>query len=219
VVGVFHGTAKLDIGTVDGLKLKDRFEIYRKIEIKGGGESFEGEELAAMGEVVALNPDSCIVRLPKGDRVARGDRAILVNEKIIQRNMFPRKLEEMAEVAFSVRPVLNLTGSGGAGGLVEGDLSWFGKHTYAAFRVKPLGFGWTSDDPVFNGTFLAEGGYDGRVFAVGLGVGIGVTNGVMDVDTEEQIEAGDENVSPTAPDNKVVLAMSQQLRFGPKDGL
>jgi hypothetical protein len=219
VVGVFHGTAKLDIGTVDGLNLKDRFEIYRKIEIKGGDESFEGEELAAMGEVVALNPDSCVVRLPKGDRVAKGDRAILVNKAIVLRNMIPGKLEKVAEVAFSAHPILNLEGSGGAGGLVEADLSWFGKHMYTAFRVKPMGFGWTSKDPVFNGTFLAEGGYDGRVFAVGLGVGIGVTNGVMDVDMEDQMAAGDENVSPAAPDNKVVFAMSQQLRVGPKDGL
>jgi hypothetical protein len=99
--------------------------------------------------------------------------------------------------------------------LLDGNLSYYGKHSYAAVRVKPMGFGWTSDDSVFNAMFLAEGGYDGRAFAVGVGAGVGITSGRM----QDALNNSDELTNSSSSDKKAAFAMSQHVRIGPKDGL
>lgn len=217
----FPGEVKLNVGTNDGVQLKDRFEIYRDVSVKGGGEVFTGKELVAMVEITAVNETSAIGKLPRGDRAKVGDEAAFVKKRISRRNSFPEKLTHIGNVGFTARPILNLAGNSGGGALVDLDVSYYGKHTFAGFRVKPLAIGGTNEGSIFNSMALVEGGYDGRAFAVGLGVGAGITNGRMNATINDDWwgdSATDDNVNSGAAKH-AAFALSQFIRLGPMDGL
>ncbi len=217
----FPGEVKLNVGTSDGVQLKDRFEIYRNVSVKGGGEVFTGKELVAMVEITAVNETSAIGKLPRGDRAIVGDEAAYVDKRISRRNMFPEKLTNIGNAGFTARPILNLAGNSGGGALVDLDVSYYGKHTFAGFRVKPLAIGGTNEGTIFNSMALVEGGYDGRAFAVGLGVGAGITNGRMNATISDDWwgdSATDDNVNSGAAKH-AAFALSQFIRLGPMDGL
>ncbi|MBN2525698.1 MAG: hypothetical protein JXR76_04830 [Deltaproteobacteria bacterium] len=219
VTDTFPGEVKLNVGTNDGVQLKDRFEIYRDVTVQGGGETFTGKELVAMVEITAVNKTSCIGKLPRGDRAKAGDEAAYVKKGIAKRNTFPQKLSRIGNVGFTVRPILNLAGNSGGGALFDLDLSWLGKHTFMAFRVKPMAIGGTKESSIFNSMVLAEGGYDGRAFAVGLGVGAGLTNGRMNATIGDNwMDDATDNAKKKDP-HRAAFALSQFIRLGPMDGL
>ncbi|MDJ0766412.1 MAG: FlgT C-terminal domain-containing protein [Myxococcota bacterium] len=204
IIGLFPGEVKLDVGEKHGVKVGDRFSVFRTIEMETHGEDrFTGREFAAVIEVTAVSEDRAIAMLWRGDRVSTADEVQPVYPDHSVSKAFPRRLSDIAEVSAVIRPILNLDGDLGLAGL--GDLSgiYYGSAYFVGVRVQPIGFLVTGTEKMFGLNATAEGGYDGRAFALGAGVGVAFATGKQDPGYET--------------DGGFVL--SQIIRLGVADGL
>ncbi len=228
ILEIFPGEVRIDAGSNDGVSAGQRFAVFRHqvVETESGDE-FEGETLVAVIEVIAVSSDSAIAELWKGDRVQMGDdvRPALANHK--SSKVFPRRLPHVGEIALVLRPLMAVGSTGGFGGLADVTAAYWWKHMFFDIRMQPLGFGWTEDGNIVSASFMAEGGYDGRAFAIGLGAGVSTVNG--DIDEMMQSFVGTEMASHDgdgAPDvvkwdqrTRAAFTISQQVRLGARDGL
>lgn len=206
IVGVRPGEVKLDAGTNDGVKVGDRFSVFRKIEVEDevdGEEAFEGRELAGVIEVVAVNEEGSLAEIWRGDRVTMEDEVSPAEEDHETALMFPRRLDHLAEVSFVLRPILSVENEG-VGGLFDMSFTYMGSAWFAGVSVQPVGFAFTSDGNLFSGMAVAEGGHDGRAFGLGIGAGAMVYAAKADRGWSE---------------DEVGFVLSQVFRLGPRDGL
>ncbi len=228
ILEIFPGEVRIDAGSNDGVSAGQRFAVFRRqvVETESDDE-FEGETLVAVIEVIAVSADSAIAELWKGDRVQMGDyvKPALANHK--SSKVFPRRLPHLGEIALVLRPLMAVGSTGGFGGLADVTAAYWWKHMFFDFRMQPLGFGWTEDGNIVSASFMAEGGYDSRAFAIGLGAGVSTVNG--DIDEMMQSFGGSEmasNGDGGAPDEiewdqrtRAAFTISQQVRLGARDGL
>ncbi|MBW2531242.1 MAG: hypothetical protein JRI55_07155 [Deltaproteobacteria bacterium] len=231
ILAVYPGEVKLDIGSDDGIKAGDRFSVFRTSTVETeGDEQFEGEELVAVLTVVAVTGKYAVAELWKGDRVYETDEVLPASADDEPSHVYPRRLSHVGEVALVLRPLLAVGSTGGFGGLADLTAAYWGNHMFFDLRMQPLGFGWTENGNIVSASFMAEGGYDGRAFALGVGVGVGTTNGDIDemlVDTmASRAGAYDEDGNWVEPEpdpwsqrTRAAFAISQQVRLGARDGL
>jgi hypothetical protein len=206
IVAVRPGEVKLDAGTEDGVEVGDRFSVFRTIEVEDevdGEGAFEGRELAGVIEVVAVSEDSALAEIWRGDRVTMEDEVQPAEEDHETSLPFPRRLDQLAEVSFVLRPILSVD-SEGVGGLFDMSFTYMGSAWFAGLAVQPAGFGFTSAGNLFTGIAVAEGGYDGRWFGMGIGAGVAGYGAKADKGWKED-EFG--------------FVLSQVFRLGPRDGL
>ncbi len=220
IVKLRPGEVKLDAGTQDGVKVGDRFSVFRTIKIEDEMDeegSFEGRELAGVIEVVAVNEESALAEIWRGDRVTLDDELLPAEEDHESSKAFPRRLDNLAEVSFVLRPILDLE-NGGMGGLVDLSANYVGRAWFAGVTVQPMGFGVTERGSLFNAIGVVEGGYDGRAFAIGIGVGFsaqyGNTKAGWDGDAPDDVLH-----NQSWNESSAGFVVSQVFRLGPRDGL
>jgi len=221
IVEIYLGQVKLNVGSDRGVKVEDRFSVFRMMGVEiEGGEEFAGKELVAVLEVVAVSPTSSLARLWRGDRVLPDDEVQPARPDHQVSKVYPRHLTDTGELAFVLRPLIKVGKPKGFGALCDLSVAYWGKHYFIDFRMQPLGFGWTEDGSIVSSSFLVEGGYSGRAFAVGLGIGAGVVSGDMGgmlegtgMDTAKGFSESWDTRTQGA------FALSQVARMGARDGL
>ncbi|NOZ88271.1 MAG: hypothetical protein GXP49_18830 [Deltaproteobacteria bacterium] len=223
VVNRFPGRVKLNIGSLDGVKVGDRFVAFGSVTRKMQGDSvkFKGHELAAILTVAAVSPKSCLAELGRGDRVSTKDVIRPARKEDRGSRIFPRKLVDLGEFRTAIRPLLKIGKPLGFGILAEIAATWWGNGYFLDLRIDPLGFGYTKDGNPFSSCFLVQGGYDTRAFSVGLGIGVGGVNGDLgELLVGEGVKSDSSGNSQSWHDRTVAaFALSQHVRLGARDGL
>lgn len=224
IVEIYLGQVKLNVGSDRGVKVEDRFSVFRMMGVNSeGGEEFEGKELVAVIEVVAVSPTSSLARLWRGDRVRINDEVQPARPDHRPSNVFPRHLADIGELSFVLRPLIKVGKPKGFGALCDLSLAYWGEHYFVDFRMQPLGFGWTEDGSIVSSSFLVEGGYSGRAFGVGLGVGAAVVSGDMSsmLESTAMGRTSDGGFIPESWNARTqgAFALSQVVRMGARDGL
>jgi hypothetical protein len=222
---VAPGVVELGVGANQGVKVGDRFSVFRTRPLDGTGYGdFVGEELVAVAEVTAVKAGSSLARLGRGETASETDTVRPANAEQTQRLIFPRRLEDMAEVSVMLRPLVKAGTPLGGGVLCDLSATYFGSVYYLGLRVQPLGLGWTDEGNVVAAGILAEGGYDGRAFGVGLGAGVSLVNGDMRhmlAAFDSSLEDGDGEAPQREWNQRTqgAFTLSQQARLGARDGL
>lgn len=203
ILKVEDGKATLDIGSAEGVQIGDRFSVFKTVTMRGargetigGEESFVGDELAAVVEVVAVNKNHCLVSLWRGDRVTVKDTIRPQTREHRRSYVFPRHLTDLGELSITLRPILNVEGPIGFGALNNLSVTYWGKHYFVGVVLDPLGFAFTDEGNFGLMNAAVEAGFNSRAFAIGLGAGVQVNRF--------------ENPA---------FAITQSVRFGAKDGL
>ncbi|MBN1605261.1 MAG: hypothetical protein JW940_01435 [Polyangiaceae bacterium] len=219
------GRIELPVGAVNGVRVGDRFVVLRSIPIAGpeGGE-FRGEERVTVAEVVAVEPGRALAEVGRSAEVRPADHARRAKPDEIESNAFPPRPEGVAEAYLALRPLFKIGTPLGLGVLADLEATYWDKSFFAALSVQPLGLGTSADGNIVTTAALAEGGYDGRAFSVGLGLGVSWTNGDVDAMLEEfgsADEAADSrNVTvEETQETHAALTLSQVARLGARDGL
>ena len=143
--------------------------------------------------------------------------------------MYPRQLTGFVEAEAHVRPILNI-GDTGFGALIDANVSYYGDLVYFGLRSQPFGLGRTQGSTAFTQTTLAEGGYNSRPFAIGLGVGLTSVYGDLQELFELTSMAGDSapggawqtgqpETTEWSQDMQHAFALGQRVRLGAQDGL
>jgi len=219
------GEVKLAAGSRQGVKAGDRFVVYRAVEMdKGGKGAFTAQTTIADLEAEAVGEDVTLANIWRGDRVALTDAARPADEGHRPSKVYPRRLGRIGEVSLVVRPLFNVGNEKGFGMLCDATIAWWGKFLFFDLRFQPLGFGWTDKGNPASSSILAELGYDGRAFALGVGVGVGIVNGDMG---ESLVNRGVFEMSDSGGGGnlgwedraRAAFALSQVVRLGARDGL
>ncbi len=218
------GTVRIASGTGDGVRVGDRFLIYRsEIVAAAGAGGFSGEQYVGSAEVVAVREDSSIAELTRSAVVRAGDRAraALPTDRR-DRLAFPPRVAGVGEYGFVARPLVNIGSPLGAGILADLEASYWGEGYFAGVAVQPLGLGTTADGGVLSIAALAEGGYDGAAFAAGLGAGVGWVNGDIDEmlwsSSADDADDGGPYRTESEQQTHGAFALSQVARLGSRDG-
>lgn len=219
------GTVQLAAGTNQGVRVGDRYSVYRRKEMQGADRgAFTGEEIIALLEVVAVKEDSSLAEVSRSALVQNGDWARPSRPDQTESNYFPTRVPHVGEVSMVLRPIVNSGSPLGFGALAEIAASYWGNSYFAGVRLNPLGVGWSEDGNIVSTAALAEGGFDGRVFSVGLGVGMSWVNGDVDQMLRSggftsSDEAGAEPSREETQETNSALTLAQLARLGARDGL
>jgi hypothetical protein len=218
------GTVELGIGAEQGVRVGDRFAILRRTPVvEPDSEVFAGEELVTVAQVVAVNEDSSLAEVGRAAVVRTTDRARRAKGDDTDSEAFPARVPDVGEVSLMLRPLVNIGTPLGVGMLTDLEATYWGSAYFAGLRIEPLGLGLTGDGNIVSTAALAEGGYDGRAFAVGLGVGLAWVNGDLDhmlgSSDFEAKSAGNSIVYTRRQATHTAFALSQVARLGARDGL
>lgn len=219
------GLVKLAVGAKHGVKVGDKFVVHRAVEMdQGSATAFTAQTVIADLEADAVGDVVTVANIWRGDRVRLTDVAHPAEEGHRPSKAYPRRLGRIGEVSLALRPLFNVGSEKGFGMLCDAMASWWGKYLFFDLRLQPLGFGWTDDGDIVSGSILADIGYDGRAFALGVGAGVGVVNGdlgaaLISQDVYEAAEAGDGDEDLGWEDRtRAAFALSQVVRLGARDG-
>jgi hypothetical protein len=220
------GTVEIAMGSDRGARVGDRFVILRSSTADTGEwEGFQGEEQIAVAEVTAVKQTSSLAQVSRSAIVRDTDRARPAKPDETESNVLPPRVPRVGEVSVVLRPLVNIGTPLGAAVLADIAMTYWGSAYFAGLRIEPLGLGTTKYGSIVATAALAEGGYDGRAFAVGLGVGLAAVNGDLDhMLSVFQSTAADESGSGSTtqisrPVTHTAFAMSQVARLGARDGL
>jgi hypothetical protein len=226
IVGIYPGEVKLDVGADQGVKAGDRFAVFRQRTVETeSGEEFEGQELVAVIEVSAVSDENAIALMWKGDRVQQDDEVRPAEPENESSHVYPRRLPHVGEVTLTLRPLIAVGSTGGFGGLADLTAAYWGDYMFFDIRMQPLGFGWTEDGNIVSASFMAEGGYDGRAFALGIGAGVSTVNGDIDEMMQDfggmamEDAGGEPEEVKWSQRTQAAFTLSQQVRLGARDGL
>ncbi|MBN2344439.1 MAG: hypothetical protein JXX29_22565 [Deltaproteobacteria bacterium] len=225
IVEKHPGKVTLNKGEGEGIRVGDRFNVYRKGQISGAGTTgFSGEEVVAVLVVEAVNDDSCLAEIWRGDRVRTSDTVRPATNEKDASYVYPRKFNGVGEVESTLRPIINIGGKG-FGALCDFAVAYFTPHFFVDFRILPLGFGWTDGSKVVSNNMVLSSGYNGRAFAVGVGVGMASVNGdlseMMSVfGGMDDAGAYDDAAEPEwEQSTKHAFSLAQRVRLGAQEGL
>jgi hypothetical protein len=222
--GTSPGSIEIDAGASRGVRVGDRFAVYRSHVVASATTAgFTGEELVTVVDVVAVKDDSALAQLPRGAlvfvtdhaRAARADQSVSI--------AFPPRIADIGEVSVVLRPIVKIGTPVGFAMLADIEGTYWGGAYFAGARIQPLGLGGSGDGSVVSTAALAEGGYDGQAFAVGLGAGMSWVNGNADRMLRgfgSSLESG--SVSDTVVERQQThsaFTLSQYARLGARDGL
>lgn len=219
------GTVELGVGTVDGVRVGDRYAVFRKELVhREGATGFEGEELVTIAEVVAVKEGSALAEIGRGAIVKDTDRAKTAEPNQTSRWIYPPKMPHVGEVSLALRPLINAGSPIGLGVIADIEASYWGRHYFVDARVQPLGLGWTDEGSVVSTAALLEAGYDGRALAVGLGGGVSWVNGDLDYMLDNgfgrsSFDAEKGEGREERQETHAAFTVSQVVRLGARDGL
>lgn len=220
---VSPGVVEIATGAEKRTKLGDHFAVYRTDRRAGvGNESFTGEIFVGVAEVVAVRAESCLAEMSRMATPRANDYARKSRRAEEERSVFPTRVPNMGEYSAVLRPLLNIGTPLGVGVLADLELTYWGQAYFAGATVQPLGIGTSADGRVVSIAALAEGGYDGKAFSVGLGAGAAWVNGnIDDMLGATSMESGSTGTSTTVTeqDTHGAFAVSQVARLGARDGL
>lgn len=216
------GTLELSAGRQLGVRVGDRFAIFRETSLGNGDNAFTGEELVAFAEVIAVKDQSSLAELSRTAVVHRGDVARPARADQTESNAYPVRVPHVGEFGGTLRPLINAGSPLGFGVLADVHGSYWGKGYFFSLMVQPLGLGWTDGGNVVSTSALVEGGYDGRAFSVGLGVGMSTVNGDMDsmlrsYKGEVSNDSGTQVID--TQETHSAFTLSQYVRLGARDGV
>jgi hypothetical protein len=226
ILRVSPGTVELSAGAKDGVRVGDRFAIFRSRLIDGeGATGFTGEELVTVAEVVAVKEKSALAETGRTAVVQPKDQARRAKADQGDSIVFPPRVPNVGEVSVVLRPLVNAGSPLGFGILADLGATYWGSAYFAGVRVQPLGLGWTTGGSIVSTAALAEGGYDARALSVGLGAGVSWVNG--DADHMLRSWGGSSDYAavsggPTVTQHQEThsaFTMSQLVRLGARDGL
>lgn len=197
ILSLQPGGVTLNVGSRDGVRVGDQYSVLRSVSVRGArSEEFLGTELAAVVEVIAVNPDRCLAVLGRGDRVTLEGTVQPRHPDHRSSIVYPRHLIHLGEVSVTLRPILNVVDGIGFGALNNLSVGYWGKGFFVTVLTDPLGFAFTDDGNILLTTLALEAGFDSRPFSIGLGVGINSTSF-----------------------KKNAFAITQVVRLGARDGL
>lgn len=218
------GRIELPFGAADGVRIGDRFVVLRSVPIEGAeADGFRGEERVTVAEVVALEPGRALAEAGRSAEVRPGDHARRAKKSEVESVAFPPRPEGVAEAYLALRPLFKIGTPLGVGVLADLQATYWNSAYFAALSLQPLGFGTSADGNIVTTSALAEGGYDGRAFSVGLGVGVSWINGDVEAMLDEfgsmgEAASGDVTVEETQ-ETHAAFTLSQVARLGARDGL
>ncbi len=228
---IFGGKVLLNRGSDDGLAVGERLRVVRHEAGEDAAGRFEAEREVAVLVVESLGRHDARARIWRGDEVTAGDQVQVADDRAEPSLLYPRQLAEYVEMEASLRPILNV-GDSGFGLLFDGNVTYQGEHLFLGVRSQPLGFGRTQESTVFTQTLLAEGGYNSRPFAIGVGLGFASVYGdlqelfeltSLDAPSTRSDESpwqdGDPEHSEWRQDMQNAFAVGQRVRLGASDGL
>jgi len=229
-VGILHvspGTIEIAAGAKEGVRVGDRFAVFRGTRVGGeGDDAFTGEELVTVAEVVAVKEGSALAETGRSAVVKPGDRARRAKGDQGDSTEFPPRVPDVGELSVTLRPLLNAGSPIGIGVLADLEAAYWGSAYFVDVRVQPLGLGWTTDGAIVSTAALVEGGYDARAFSVGLGGGVSWVNGNADRMLESfgssASDTGKQSGGPTVTESQqthAAFTLSQVARLGARDGL
>jgi hypothetical protein len=221
------GRVELSRGADGGVRVGDRFAIYRAESQSELGAGYVGEQLVALAEVSAVKRDSALAELSRNTAVTDGDVARTARDDQRESNAYPVRMPHVGEFGGVLRPIVNAGSPLAVGVLAEAHASYWGKAYFCDLILQPVGLGWSSDGNVVSTAGLLQAGYDNRAFAVGLGGGISWVNGNADNMLESSSFGSAADASPAQSSTQVVqrqtthsaFTLSQQARLGARDGL
>jgi hypothetical protein len=230
ILHVSPGAIELAAGTRDGVRVGNRFAIFRSTVVGGGDNGgFTGEELVTIAEVVAVKETSALAETGRSAIVQMGDQARPAKgdqENKENNSEFPPRVPNVGELSVVLRPLVNTGSPLGLGVLADLEAAYWGDAYFADVRVQPLGLGWTADGAIVSTAALVEGGYDARGFAVGLGGGVSWVNGNADHMLESfgasSTDSAKGSGGPTVTESQethAAFTLSQLARLGARDGL
>ncbi len=218
ILSIKAGRVELSSGSDQGVRVGDRFSIFRTISIEGEeGAVFTGRELGAVVRVTAVKDDRCLADLGRGARVSKQDMVEPARPEEDISLIYSQKLDGIFEAVLVVRPLLKIGKPLGVGTLTDMWINYTGGSYFAGLRIQPLGLAWTQEGDVVSTSFLAEGGYDTTAFAVGLGLGVSNINGDMDYLLERSFIAS-AGTTRYSQRTQSAFAFSQLVRLGSRDG-
>lgn len=220
------GQVELAIGAGDGIRVGDRFNIFRTARVNAeGGEGFTGEELLTTAEVIAVKDDSALAEIGRSAIVTPSDYAMRAGKDKDEESVFPPYMPNVGEGSVVIRPLINAGTPLGFGVLADLEGSYWGKGWFAGLRIQPLGLGLTDEGTVVSTSGLVEGGYDSHALAVGLGVGLSFVNGDIDYMLRASKSGFDTASTAGSPSTQEIQethtapTLSQLARLGSRDGL
>ncbi len=226
IVRAAPGTIELATGSNRGTRVGDRFVILRS-DAADAGEwaGFEGEEQVALAEVTAVKGNTSLAQVSRSAIVRVTDRARAAKLDETESNVLPPRVPRVAEASVVLRPLVNVGTPLGVAMLADIAATYWGSAYFAGLRIEPLGLGTTKYGSIVATAALAEGGYDGRAFAAGVGVGVAAVNGDLDhmllafggTVNDSSLEGTTTQV--THPETHTAFALSQVARLGARDGL
>lgn len=232
VTKIYDGKVLLDRGKAQGLAVGDRFKIVRSERSADEAGDFEAEREVAVVVVESLSANTARARIWRGDRVAMGDRVEAADKHTDPSLMYPRHLTRFLEAEVHLRPILNV-GDTGFGILLDANSTYYAEQFYLGLRSQPLGLGRSQGSTMFTQTTLAEGGYNSRPFAIGLGFGFTSVYGDLQelfqltafdsaASSErgaDEWQAGQPETTPWSQEMQHAFALGQRVRLGAMDGL
>ena len=218
------GSIEIAAGAARGVRVGDRFAVYRSHVVSGATTAgFTGEELVTVVDVVAVKDDSALAQLPRGALVHVTDHARPARADQTVSIAFPPRISDIGEVSVVLRPIVKIGTPVGFALLADIDATYWGGAYFAGARIQPLGLGRSGEGSVISTAALAEGGYDGQAFAVGLGAGMSWVNGNADRmlrsfgTSLDSAERGGSVVE--RQETHSAFTISQYARLGARDGL
>lgn len=227
ILRVRPGSVELGLGSKHGVRPGDRFSIFRSTDQAGeAGSGFVGEELVAVATVIAVKAETSLAELGRGAEVRPGDEARRAAKGETSSTFLPRAPSDLGELSAVLRPLVNAGKPLGAGVLADLSASYWLGSGFLGVRLQPVGLGGTDEGSIVSTSALAEGGYEGQVFAVGLGAGISWVNGDMDYMLRSfggarasADAAGGDPTRIETQETHSAFTLSQVARLGARDGL
>ena len=217
------GEVEVSGGKAEGIAVGQRLNVYRMESVSDVRSDYVNRGRVAVVVVLSVREHSCLAMLGRGDRVLVGDSVESGGTDDFESVIFPAPLVRLIDFSATLRPVVNVGTPLGGGVLLDAAATYLGKGYFAGVRVHPLGIGATKGGAIVSTSVLAEGGYDARPFALGLGIGVSAVNGNIDSllgygQPDQTFQAGT-GTTTTVRNTNTAVALSQTVRLGARDGL
>lgn len=225
ITRVSPGIVELALGRKDGVRVGDRFAIFRSKLVDGEREGgFTGEELVTVAEIVAVKEGSALAETGRSAIAQLSDQARPAKADQDNSWVYPPRVPDVGEVSVTLRPLIKAGSPLGVGILADLAATYWGSVYFAGVGLQPLGLGWTTDGVVVSTAALVEGGYDARAVAVGLGLGVGWVNGDADYmlgsfsGSDSATYANSTTTRTERQTTHAAFTLSQVARLGARDG-
>jgi hypothetical protein len=219
VVKVTPETVEINAGTAEGVAVGDRLTIFRMRAASDEQPDYVSRERVAVVTVTAVREHSSLAEVPRGARVTVSDAVERAKPDESDSLAFPERLDHLLDLQATLRPLANVGTPAGGGIMFEGAATYLGRGYFAGARLQPLAVGGTKEGAVVSTSLMAEGGFDARPFALGLGLGVSAVSGNLDSLLGYSATFDPTTGLPQDSSTKSAFTLGQIVRLGARDGL